>query len=403
MNTEAPLYWIKQIETELTDCKKIPLWGNSPYFPFEEFSLKMQTLLQCPTFKIYPIAHEPLIPENALSSFGLNPKILSFELAPITGPLYWVISAESLNEITALLLSKESSQGLLDPEFQQGFYDFLLLQACKEVENLKVYPDLHIQWGEEKKPTNISFLIDVSIAIEEKTFPGRLLLSSEFQKGFATHFLKAAFNPLTSPISHSMDVSLRLEAGSCLISSLEWDSVQEGDFLILDRCSYDPETKKGTLDLTWDKTSLFKVKVKKTNLKILDYAVYNGDGTTMDEEKSFEDQELSEATEHLWDAPLDEELTEDLKEEAPLYENPPDILASTKDIPFQIVVEVDRIKISLEKLLQLQPGNVLELEARPEKGVTLTVNGKKIARGELLKLGDVLGVKIIEVGGSTTP
>ncbi len=206
-----------------------------------------------------------------------------------------------------------------------------------------------------------------------------------------------------------MDVLLKLEAGSCLISSKDWGTIQEGDFLILDRCTYDPETKKGTLDLTWDKTTLFKIKIKKNNLKILDYAVYNGDVLTMEEDESLTSEKMQDDKEHLWEAPLEEDLLEETQEEDliektqeeqhPIPETAPDILASTKDIPFQIVVEVDRLKMSLEKLLQLQPGNILELPTHPERGVTLTVQGKKIARGELLKLGDVLGVKIVEIGG----
>jgi flagellar motor switch protein FliN/FliY len=47
-------------------------------------------------------------------------------------------------------------------------------------------------------------------------------------------------------------------------------------------------------------------------------------------------------------------------------------------------------------LLHLKPGNVLELSVRPEQGVDLSIGGKKVAKAELVKLGDVLGVKILE-------
>jgi flagellar motor switch protein FliN/FliY len=54
--------------------------------------------------------------------------------------------------------------------------------------------------------------------------------------------------------------------------------------------------------------------------------------------------------------------------------------------------------MNLEKLLQLQPGNVLDLNVRPEQGVSVTLNGKRVARAELVKLGDVLGIKILHLG-----
>ena len=60
-------------------------------------------------------------------------------------------------------------------------------------------------------------------------------------------------------------------------------------------------------------------------------------------------------------------------------------------------MEIGRLKINLDKLLHLKPGNVLELSVRPEQGVDLSIGGKKMAKAELIKLGDVLGVKILHL------
>lgn len=105
------------------------------------------------------------------------------------------------------------------------------------------------------------------------------------------------------------------------------------------------------------------------------------------------EEPVKEDDEHLWEA-----TSEDLEEEeetATPESSQPNHLTLPQNIPFPIVVEVGRIKMSLEKLLQLQPGNVLETSVRPEQGVYLTVHGKRIAKGELVKVGDVLGVKIL--------
>ncbi len=37
--------------------------------------------------------------------------------------------------------------------------------------------------------------------------------------------------------------------------------------------------------------------------------------------------------------------------------------------------------------MQLQPGQLLELDVNPEEGVNLVVNGQCIGKGELLKTG----------------
>lgn len=48
-------------------------------------------------------------------------------------------------------------------------------------------------------------------------------------------------------------------------------------------------------------------------------------------------------------------------------------------------------------MLSLRPGNLLQLPISLEQGVRLTLNSQVIARGELMQIGDVLGVKISEI------
>ena len=54
--------------------------------------------------------------------------------------------------------------------------------------------------------------------------------------------------------------------------------------------------------------------------------------------------------------------------------------------------------MSARKLLELRPGNLLELDVHPDSPISLVTNGKSIARGELIRVGEVLGVRILEIG-----
>lgn len=69
-------------------------------------------------------------------------------------------------------------------------------------------------------------------------------------------------------------------------------------------------------------------------------------------------------------------------------------------VPVAIIAEIGRIQIPIQQLLQLEPGNMLDLNIHPERGVDLTINGKLIGRGELIRVGDVLGVRILRLGVS---
>ena len=115
----------------------------------------------------------------------------------------------------------------------------------------------------------------------------------------------------------------------------------------------------------------------------------------MDED--FEDEHLK--NEHLDDEDLEEEEFEEETPENENFSNSAGLepLIRSKDIPLTIHVEVAHLKMPLKTLLSLQPGNTLELKVRPETGVNLTVNGKVIGRGELIQIGDLLGVKVTEI------
>jgi flagellar motor switch protein FliN/FliY len=90
-----------------------------------------------------------------------------------------------------------------------------------------------------------------------------------------------------------------------------------------------------------------------------------------------------------------EEIIEEASlEQIPSIEEPPSALSN---LPMELTVELAKISMTLEKLMQLQPGNFLELSTSLENPVNITVNGKKIARAELATLGETLGIRILEI------
>ncbi len=227
-----------------------------------------------------------------------------------------------------------------------------------------------------------------------------MIFSPDFHQSFLDHFANIPQDPLTQPMADSIDLCLKVETGSCLLKKKEWDKLNIGDFLVLDTCSYDPLSRKGTLTLSLEKTPLFKVKIKKEKLKILDYCTYYGDKNTMKKDSDLnpllpEEEKDELATEMELGGEPNIDSSENLETTSPTMK---ETLSSSLDISFPIVVEVDRIQMPLKKLLSLEPGNVLELPIHPEQGVYLSVHGKKVAKGELIKVGDAIGVKIVELG-----
>jgi type III secretion system YscQ/HrcQ family protein len=68
-----------------------------------------------------------------------------------------------------------------------------------------------------------------------------------------------------------------------------------------------------------------------------------------------------------------------------------------KELTVTLAVELDRIPLSLEELLRLVPGQVLQLDKTPGDPVDLCVDGRNVGRGQLVKINNELGVKILSI------
>lgn len=69
------------------------------------------------------------------------------------------------------------------------------------------------------------------------------------------------------------------------------------------------------------------------------------------------------------------------------------------DVPLQIAVELARVPVTAEEVVALRPGQVLELHRAPGEPVELSVNGKVVARGELVEIEGQLGVRVLSMAG----
>ncbi len=69
------------------------------------------------------------------------------------------------------------------------------------------------------------------------------------------------------------------------------------------------------------------------------------------------------------------------------------------DIPLQITVELSRVPVTAEEVVSLKVGQVIDLNKVPGEPVDLSVNGKVVARGELVEVEGHLGVRVLSLTG----
>lgn len=69
------------------------------------------------------------------------------------------------------------------------------------------------------------------------------------------------------------------------------------------------------------------------------------------------------------------------------------------DVPMQVTVELGRTRKLIRDILELTPGSVIELDKLAGEPVDVLVNGKLIAKGEVVVIDENFGVRVTEIVG----
>ena len=67
------------------------------------------------------------------------------------------------------------------------------------------------------------------------------------------------------------------------------------------------------------------------------------------------------------------------------------------DVPLQISVELGKTRKKIQEILELSPGSIVELDKMAGEPVDILVNGKIIAKGEVVVIDDAFGVRITDI------
>ena len=67
------------------------------------------------------------------------------------------------------------------------------------------------------------------------------------------------------------------------------------------------------------------------------------------------------------------------------------------DVPLQVTVELGRVSKSIKDILEFSPGTIVELNKIAGEAVDVLVNGKYVAKGEVVVIEENFGVRITEI------
>jgi flagellar motor switch protein FliN/FliY len=75
----------------------------------------------------------------------------------------------------------------------------------------------------------------------------------------------------------------------------------------------------------------------------------------------------------------------------------PRAIGLLSDVTLQVRIELGRTKMLVEDVLKLNPDSVVELDKAAGDPVDIFVNGRRIARGEVLVLNENFCVRVSEI------
>ena len=73
------------------------------------------------------------------------------------------------------------------------------------------------------------------------------------------------------------------------------------------------------------------------------------------------------------------------------------------DVPVELAVEIGRTQMTIRETLALGPGSIVSLNRLAGEPVDLLVNGKPIARGEVVVIDEEFGLRVTEVVAGEAP
>jgi flagellar motor switch protein FliN len=337
--------WMERLEQGLAQIKQLPTFEDEFPFPWKEASDVIATALQIPDFQISSVRKSWKNSSELLQGMGDKVSLTAIEMLPVAGALFFALPDRAVSELSSqALVTTPTKEGFSQAKLKEGFYLFLFLKALQALDSLQLFKEASLTIGSAAiLPDETSLCIDIEVKLPSKTLQARVVCPQSFIEAFKAH---VPFQQETL-LSLKSEVAITCEVGHTVLSQEEFQAIKVGDFVVLDRCSYDPSHNKGSVTLMLGKTPLVLARIKSEGVKILDLA------------------------------PPPEETPEE---------------------GVTLTVEIEQLHLPLQTLLHLEPGALLDWPLHPEQGVVLFSHGKKIGQGELLKLGETLGVRVLTHG-----
>ncbi|MGZ3634237.1 MAG: hypothetical protein ACXVAJ_07925, partial [Parachlamydiaceae bacterium] len=324
MTVAVPYDWLRHVPHSFVEKEELPIFGYSPPFPWDQLSAIFGKIFHLENVQFSSVPWQVRSEDELYAGLGSRPLPLVIELPPLEGELYFLMAQSDVERLMKLFLAgSEDSAVLIDPDYRQGFYQFVALEFFNVFTKLEyakgVLPHLLNQTA---LPTSASLCQDITLHVNNSTFMGRLVVSDQLRKSWKErHSERSLTVPMPAAISSKIQVIVHFEAGRVSLTQMEWKELALGDCVLLDQCSLEGDGDKGRVILTLNNKPLHRAKVKDGAIKILESPLFHEIDTpitpktqqeaqvpdTFDEEFSDFDEDFSDIEDTTLSDTLEEE------------------------------------------------------------------------------------------------
>lgn len=394
---------LRRISPELFRLSSEPLFIRHLSIPFESLKklFSKRFALQLASIK----AEAPVWQEltNVTSGFGGSCETLRFKLGALHGSLQVLIPTVWLDKLSAIALQVDELLFRKQPiEFIHEAHQFLLAWLTAEITELQELRSLEIRRDETAQETDKTHYqtIDIHFEFSSAQFPLRLCLSEQLVRDI--HEITGQEH--NRELLNALELPIVLEAGKIYVEQDELKNIVAGTFIQIDKPYFTTRSDKRKCLVSLYGRSLFRARIKEQEVKILEAPLEYEELIPMSNisKSTVPKSNMSKTTpieeDDIENNPFEGEEEPESSAMHEPAELPKKIELTPKELPITLTVELARLTMSVQKVLEFQPGTTFSLDSLDENQVYISCHNKILARGELLQIGDVIGVRIVDVG-----
>ncbi|MEL7431658.1 MAG: type III secretion system cytoplasmic ring protein SctQ [Chlamydiota bacterium] len=349
---------------ESSDPSPTKVLGPLLHFPANDFTTTLQERLNISDLS-FQVGRRFWIKEEELRSWEQE-KLICLSGSPIAGNVYWFLEQEAIVKLLSWTIKKDQEKAALSsPILVEGLYHYVLLEMLDTLTKTPLFSRISPKITIEKPFTGPCFAIEISLTHDREAVTGLLLLSKEFWESFHHYFAVWEKEMPKQSSRSNLPLIAHLSVGHTFLSQNKLQNLQTGDVVLLDSLDYDLNKASGSARMTLGKTPLFQVRLNNDQIEI---------------QSRTPPENVMESPEHT-----------------PTPEQDPEDKIPLNEIPLALSIDLASVELSLKELSELSVGSSLALPDNPGHLVSLRLQGKKIATGELVSLGETFGVRILSI------